>query len=99
MGNESLGRRINLIEVERIYAIVATISIYQVNAQRIEDIEAAVAELRDRGINLIAPGTLDPISKPFFTHEPIEVSANEGLPVMVYLAGPTVGFQNGPSSS
>ncbi len=90
MRNEEGKTRINLIEVERIVTPQDTMSIYQVNGRRTEDIEGAVAVLRDSGYAFGMPGIPDPITRAFWKHKPIETPETEGLPVVIFVAGPTM---------
>lgn len=81
--------QVNFIEVEGVHAAQGSFSIYQVNAHRLEDIEAVVVQVRSQGLIFGTPESLgSPIARPYFKHEPIEYEGSEDLSTIVYFAGP-----------
>lgn len=81
--------KVNFIEVEKVHTTQGSFSIYQVNAHRIEDIEAAVVQMRNQGVVFGTPESFDsPIARPLFKHIPIVIKGSEDLSTTVFLAGP-----------
>ena len=79
-------REVVSVEIERVYSPEGNFSLYQFHARSIENIEEVVAELRSQGLRYEVPDLSD---KKYLLPKPKINFKDYGLPVTVYLAGPS----------